>query len=232
MLRADGSWWAHDRARHRRHPRRGSRHRGRPRRGGRDGLLHRPQHAFAAVGDRPPRDDRRDRRAGERGGRHGHRGGGRPSRPGGGARAPGADRASAAGGTGIAVAVDHLDPEAVRALVARIEREQGRLDVLVNDIWGGEHLFEWDTPIWEHDLANGLRLVRGALDTHLITSHFALPLLLRRDGGLVVEVTDGTADYNATRYRVNAFYDLAKNALIRFAWAQAQDVGDRATVVA
>ena len=96
--------------------------------------------------------------------------------------------------------------------------------MLVNDIWGAEHLFEWDTPVWEHDLANGLRLLRLALDTHLITSHFALPLL--RDGGLVVEVTDGTADYNATHYRVNAFYDLAKNAIIRLAWAQAQELGD------
>ena len=126
-----------------------------------------------------------------------------------------------AGGEGIAVAVDHLDPEQVRALVARIDAEQGRLDVLVNDIWGGEHLFEWDTPVWEHDLANGLRLLRLAIDTHLITSHHALPLLIRRRGGLVVEVTDGTAAYNAERYRVNAFYDLAKTAAIRLAWSQA-----------
>ena len=102
--------------------------------------------------------------------------------------------------------------------------------MLVNDIWGGEHFFEFDKPIWEHDLANGLRLVRNALDTHLITSHFALPLVLR-DGGLLVEVTDGTAAYNATHYRVNAFYDLVKNATIRLAWAQAQELGDRATAV-
>ena len=72
--------------------------------------------------------------------------------------------------------------------------------MLVNDIWGAEHLFEWDTPVWEHDLDNGLRLLRLALDTHLITSHYALPLAAR-PGGLVVEVTDGTADYNATHYR-------------------------------
>ena len=79
----------------------------------------------------------------------------------------------------------------------RIDAEQGRLDVLVNDIWGGEKLAEWNTPLWEHDLAGGLRMLRLAIDTHLITSHFALPLLIRRPGGLVVEMTDGTREYNA-----------------------------------
>jgi NAD(P)-dependent dehydrogenase (short-subunit alcohol dehydrogenase family) len=129
-----------------------------------------------------------------------------------------------AGGTGIAVPTDHLDPAQVRALVERIDAEQGRLDLLVNDVWGGEKLFEWDTPVWEHDLANGLRLVDLALKTHLITSHFALPLLIRNPGGLVVEMTDGTAEYNAATYRVNAFYDLAKNAVIRLAFAQSKDL--------
>ncbi len=130
-----------------------------------------------------------------------------------------AELVSEAGGVGVAVPTDHLDPDAVAALVARIDAEQGRLDVLVNDIWGAEHLFEWDTPVWEHDLTAGLRLLRLAVDTHLITSHFALPLLLRSPGGLVVEVTDGTAAYNATRYRVSAFYDLAKTSVLRMAWA-------------
>jgi NAD(P)-dependent dehydrogenase (short-subunit alcohol dehydrogenase family) len=96
--------------------------------------------------------------------------------------------------------------------------------VLVNDIWGAEHLFEWDTPLWEHDLDRGLRLLRLAIDTHLITSHHALPLLLRRPGGLVVEVTDGTAAYNADHYRVSLFYDLAKASVLRIAWAQAQEL--------
>jgi NAD(P)-dependent dehydrogenase (short-subunit alcohol dehydrogenase family) len=137
-----------------------------------------------------------------------------------------AELVTAAGGEGIPVQVDHLDPAQVERLVRRI----GRHDILVNDIWGGERLFEFDKPIWEHDLANGLRLLRLALDTHLITSHFALPALA--PGGLVVEVTDGTADYNATRYRVNAFYDLVKNATIRLAWALAQELGERATAVA
>ena len=108
-----------------------------------------------------------------------------------------AELVEAAGGTGIAVAVDHLEPEQVERLVERIDAEHGRLDLLVNDIWGGEKLFEWNTPLWEHDLDNGLRLLRLAIDTHLITSHFALPLLIREPGGLVVEMTDGTREYNA-----------------------------------
>ena len=140
---------------------------------------------------------------------------------------------SEAGGTGIAVAVDHLDAGAVEALVARIRDEQGRLDVLVNDVWGGEKLFEWATPVWEHDLANGLRLLHNALDTHLITSHYAIPLLLEHPGGLVIEVSDGTVEYNATHYRENVFYDLAKTGVNRLAWGQAQELGPRgATAVA
>ena len=135
-----------------------------------------------------------------------------------------AEMVTEAGGEGVAVAVDHLDPAHVAALVHRIDAEHGRLDVLVNDVWGAEHLFEWDTPVWEHDLANGLRLLRLAIDTHLITSHHALPLLIRNPGGLVVEVTDGTAEYNADHYRVNAFYDLAKTSVTRLAWAQAQEL--------
>lgn len=100
-----------------------------------------------------------------------------------------AELVTAAGGRGIAVRVDHLEPEEVRALVARIDADQGRLDVLVNDIWGGERLVEWNVPVWEHDLEAGLRLLRLAIDTHLITSHHALPLLIRHPGGLLVEMT-------------------------------------------
>jgi len=135
-----------------------------------------------------------------------------------------AELVSAAGGHGIAARVDHLEPEEVRALVARIDAEHGRLDVLVNDVWGGELLAEWNVPVWEHDLQRGLRMLRLAVDTHLITSHHALPLLIRRPGGLLVEVTDGTADYNATHYRLSAFYDLAKASVIRLAWSQAQEL--------
>ena len=135
-----------------------------------------------------------------------------------------AELVDAAGGEGIAVEVDHLQPAQVETLVGRIDAEQGRLDVLVNDIWGGELLAEWDTPLWEHDLDGGLRMLRLAIDTHLITSHFALALLIRRPGGLVVEMTDGTREYNAERYRLSAFYDLAKTAVIRLAFAQGEEL--------
>jgi NAD(P)-dependent dehydrogenase (short-subunit alcohol dehydrogenase family) len=129
-----------------------------------------------------------------------------------------------AGGTGIAVAVDHLEPDQVNSLVERIDADHGRLDVLVNDIWGAELLFEFDKPVWEHDLDKGLRILRLAVDTHLITSHFALALLIRNPGGLVVEMTDGTWEYNAKRYRVSAFYDLAKTAALRLAFAQGEEL--------
>jgi NAD(P)-dependent dehydrogenase (short-subunit alcohol dehydrogenase family) len=135
-----------------------------------------------------------------------------------------ADLVTAAGGLGIAVGVDHLEASQVEALVQRIDAERGRLDVLVNDIWGGELLFEWNTPVWEHDLEKGLRMLRLAIDTHLITSHFALPLLIRTPGGLVVEMTDGTREYNADHYRVSAFYDLAKTAVLRLAFAQSEEL--------
>jgi NAD(P)-dependent dehydrogenase (short-subunit alcohol dehydrogenase family) len=138
-----------------------------------------------------------------------------------------------AGGRGIAVPTDHLEPDRVKALVERIDAEHGRLDVLVNDIWGGEKLFDWNKPVWEHDLDNGLHLLDLAIKTHLITSHFALPLLIRNAGGLVVEMTDGTAEYNAANYRINAFYDLAKSAVIRLAFAQSKDLAPHgATAVA
>jgi NAD(P)-dependent dehydrogenase (short-subunit alcohol dehydrogenase family) len=135
-----------------------------------------------------------------------------------------AELVAAAGGTATAVAVDHLDHGAVAALVQRIDREAGRLDILVNDIWGGEKLVEWTTPVWEHDLDKGLRLLRLAVETHLVTSHFALPLMIREPGGLVVEVTDGTAEYNAVNYRLSVFYDLAKSAVIRLAYSQGHEL--------
>ncbi|CAM5462788.1 SDR family oxidoreductase [Streptomyces atroolivaceus] len=144
-----------------------------------------------------------------------------------------ADLVTAAGGHGIAVPTDHLVPSQVKALVDRIGAEQGRLDLLVNDIWGGEHLFDWDAPVWEHDLEKGLRLLRLAVETHAITSHHALPLLLRGRGGLVVEVTDGTAEYNQETYRVSFFYDLAKSSVLRMAFALGHELGPRgATAVA
>jgi NAD(P)-dependent dehydrogenase (short-subunit alcohol dehydrogenase family) len=129
-----------------------------------------------------------------------------------------------AGGQGIAVQVDHLDAAQVEALVARIEHEQSRLDILVNDVWGADFLIEWNVPVWKHSLENGQRMLRLAIDTHIITSHFALPLLIQNPGGLVVEMTDGTAEYNNANYRLSLFYDLAKTSVIRMAWAQAKEL--------
>ncbi|MFD4524390.1 SDR family oxidoreductase [Streptomyces sp. NPDC058470] len=144
-----------------------------------------------------------------------------------------AELVTAAGGRGIAVPTDHLVPSEVEALVARIADEQDRLDVLVNDVWGGETLFEWESTVWEHDLDKGLRLLRLAVETHAITSHHALPLLLRNPGGLVVEMTDGTAEYNRNTYRVSFFYDLAKSSVLRMAFALGHELGPRgATAVA
>ncbi|HEX6311377.1 MAG TPA: SDR family oxidoreductase [Acidimicrobiia bacterium] len=132
------------------------------------------------------------------------------------------------GGTGVPVAVDHLDPGQVARLAERVRRDHGRIDVLVNDIWGGEVLkggpADWNTPIWEHDLDKGLRILRLAVETHLVTSHHLLPLLIAEPGGLLVEVTDGTADYNASRYRISVFYDLAKVAVNRLAFSQGHEL--------
>ncbi|HZG05090.1 MAG TPA: SDR family oxidoreductase [Streptomyces sp.] len=136
-----------------------------------------------------------------------------------------AELVTAAGGTGIAVPTDHLEPAQVRALVERIDRDHGRLDILVNDVWGGDHLLDFNSKVWDTAPERGLRMLRLGVETHLITSHYALPLLIRRPGGLVVEVTDGTAEYNR-RYRENLFYDLAKNAPIRMAFGLAQELAE------
>ncbi|MET0515748.1 MAG: SDR family oxidoreductase [Nitrospiraceae bacterium] len=128
-----------------------------------------------------------------------------------------------AGGRGIAVQVDHLVADEVRALVTRIEGEQGSLHLLVNNIWGATRM-EWNKTVWESTLDYGLHTLRLAVDTHAITSHFAIPLLIKAPGGLVVEVTDGTDEYNAANYRVSFFYDLAKAAVNRMAFALAHEL--------
>ncbi|MCS0636300.1 SDR family oxidoreductase [Streptomyces sp. LP05-1] len=136
-----------------------------------------------------------------------------------------AELITAAGGTGVAVRTDHLVPDEVRELIARIDAERGRLDILVNDIWGGDHLLDFDTRMWEIDLDRGLRMLELGVRSHAVTSSCALPLLIRNPGGLVVEMTDGTAEYNR-RFRGNFFYDLAKNAPIRMASNLAEDLRD------
>jgi NAD(P)-dependent dehydrogenase (short-subunit alcohol dehydrogenase family) len=127
-----------------------------------------------------------------------------------------ADLVTQLGGTGIAVQVDHLDIAAVGSLADRIADDHGAIDILVNDIWGAEVLKGgpplWNRPIWEHDLADGLRILRLGIDTHLITSHALLPLLVGKPGGLLVEVTDGTKSFNDDNYRLSVFYDLSNTA--------------------
>ena len=123
---------------------------------------------------------------------------------------------AAAGGQGAAVVVDHEDPDAVSRLVARIRDERGRIDVLVNDMFGGDRYAQWDKPLWEHDLPGGLRMLRMGVDTHLITAAAALPLMIGTGGGLLVEMTDGTTAVNA-RFRdgVGFYYDLVKANVAR-----------------
>ncbi len=148
-----------------------------------------------------------------------------------------AELVTSLGGHGIAVIVDHLDADQVRRLADQIREAHGHIDILVNDIWGAEQLKggppDWNKPIWQLDLQKGLRIVRLAVDTHLITSFHLLPLLINRPGGLLVEVTDGTSDYNASRYRISVFYDLAKVAVNRLAFSQGHELTQhQATAVA
>lgn len=131
-----------------------------------------------------------------------------------------AELVKAAGGVGIPVPVDHSRKDEVRRLMRRIERERGRLDILVNDIWGSEKLTEFDTPFWKLDLENGLEMIRRALFTHWITSHHAIPLLLKSKRGLIAEITDGEGLY----YRGSFFYDIAKVAVIRTAFALSEEL--------
>ena len=134
-----------------------------------------------------------------------------------------AEMIDAAGGTAHAVRVDHADEEQVAALFERVRREQQRLDILVNDIWGGEDLTEFGKTFWEASLDKGFRMLRQAIDTHIITSRHGAPLLLETGGGLIVEVTDG----NSFGYRGNLFYDLVKSSVIRLAFGMAYELRRR-----
>lgn len=135
-----------------------------------------------------------------------------------------AERVTARGGEGIAVVVDHSSPSAVHKLVERIRKDHGRLDLLVNDIWGGDALLEFGKAFWELDLLKGSQMMEGALHTHIITSHFAAPLLIetakQSKSGLIVEVTDG----DSYQYRGNFFYDLVKTTVIRMAFLLAREL--------
>jgi NAD(P)-dependent dehydrogenase (short-subunit alcohol dehydrogenase family) len=148
-----------------------------------------------------------------------------------------AELVASLGGNGISVVVDHLDVSQVTHLADEIRDAHGHIDILVNDIWGAEQLKggppDWNKPIWQLNLQKGLRILRLAIDTHLITSYHLLPLLINRPGGLLVEVTDGTSEYNASRYRLSVFYDLAKAAVNRLAFSQGHELAPhQATAVA
>lgn len=117
---------------------------------------------------------------------------------------------------GVGLRVDHLDAEAVCDLVNRIRHDHGRLDVLINDIFGGDRYAQWDKPLWEHDLTGGLRMLRMGVETHIVTSVLALPLMLQTGPGLLVEMTDGTTAVNAeVRAGVGFYYDFVKASVDR-----------------
>src|SRR5580692_8561777 len=130
---------------------------------------------------------------------------------------------TAAGVRGIAVRVDHTEPADVRKLVARIKRQHKGLDILVNDVWGGDKLTEWGKTFWTVNLENGLRMLKQAIHSHIITAHYAVPLMLGRRGGIIFEITDGDAFY----YRGNLFYDLVKISVIRLAFAMSRELRKR-----
>lgn len=139
-----------------------------------------------------------------------------------------AELVSALGGVGIAMRVDHLDIDQVRALAERICDDHGRINILVNDIWGAENLkgapSTWGLPMWQHNLDDGLRILRLGIDTHLITSHCLLPLLTQQPGGLLIEITDGTNEFNVENYRLSVFYDLVKHAVNRLAFSHGHEL--------
>ncbi len=130
---------------------------------------------------------------------------------------------TAAGGRGIAIKVDHTDPAEVKKLCALIKRRHKGLDILVNDIWGGDPLTEWSKRFWETNLDQGLHMLKQAIHTHIITAHHAIPLMLDRPGGIIFEITDGDAFY----YRGNLFYDLVKISVIRLAFALSMELRKR-----
>jgi NAD(P)-dependent dehydrogenase (short-subunit alcohol dehydrogenase family) len=133
-----------------------------------------------------------------------------------------AELVTAAGGHGVAVRCDHSDADDVDELVGRIRRDHARLDILVNDVWGGDPFVQWDKSLWAHPLDATLGVLRNGVETHLITSHFAIPLMLEGTGGLVVEVGDGKG---GVPYRGNMAYDLVKTAVVRMGEVLAHELG-------
>jgi NAD(P)-dependent dehydrogenase (short-subunit alcohol dehydrogenase family) len=131
-----------------------------------------------------------------------------------------AEMVTAAGGEGLWAQVDHTREEQVETVFDRVSKEQGRLDILVNDVWGGDALSEWGTPFWESSLEKGLKMLEQAVHSHIITSRYGVPLMIEQDRGLIVEITDG----DFWGYRGNLFYDLVKAGVIRLAYGMAFDL--------
>ena len=131
-----------------------------------------------------------------------------------------AELVTAYGGQGHYAQVDHTDEAQVARLFERLDKEQGRLDILVNDIWGGDQLTEWGKPFWELDWSQGLLMQQRAVHTHIITSRYGVPLMRKHNQGLIIEITDG----DHTGYRGNLFYDLAKMSVIRLAYAMSREL--------
>jgi len=131
-----------------------------------------------------------------------------------------AELVTAYGGVGLPVQVDHTVEAQVEALFARVRAEQGQLDILVNDVWGGDALTEWGKPFWELAIGPGLLMQQRGVHSHIITSRYGVPLMLEHQRGLIIEITDG----DTFAYRDNLFYDLAKTSVIRLAYAMAQEL--------
>jgi NAD(P)-dependent dehydrogenase (short-subunit alcohol dehydrogenase family) len=134
-----------------------------------------------------------------------------------------AEMVTLAGGRGIAVQTDHLHADQVERLFARVTEESGRLDILVNDIWGGDALTEWGTPFWKLDPAKGFAIIESAIKTHILTSRYGVPLMIEQKSGLVVEITDG----DHLGYRGTLYYDLAKTTAIRLAFAMSEELAGK-----
>jgi len=131
-----------------------------------------------------------------------------------------AELIEAAGGAAVALRVDHTREDEVEALAARLKADEGRLDILVNDIWGGDDLVQWGAPFWKQDIAVMRTLVDRATLSHWITARYCVPMMVEANRGLIVEVTDGANP----GYRGQLLYDFIKAGLIRLAYAMAWDL--------
>ena len=138
-----------------------------------------------------------------------------------------AEMVTAYGGRGVAVRVDHTVEDEVRELFARVEADEGGLEILVNDVWGGDALTEWGRPFWRLTLDKGFRMLERAVHSHVITSRHAVPRMLGRGPGVIFEITDG----DTYGYRGNLFYDLVKTSVIRLAFAMATELRRRDVAV-